>query len=88
MSLGSVRESIAVFEPELLKQIIDALGGKLQPIEGSVPDPYSHPTGCAFHPRCAELVGDVCRERVPPPEEVGTGHCVSCFRYSKAEVDC
>jgi hypothetical protein len=31
-SLGSLSESVAVFDPELLKRIIDELGGKLQPI--------------------------------------------------------
>jgi hypothetical protein len=31
-SLGSLSESIAVFDPELLKRIIDELGAKLQPI--------------------------------------------------------
>jgi len=60
-------------------------GGRLEPIKGSVPDPYTHPAGCSFHPRCTELVGDVCRERMPGVEEVGAGHCVSCFRYSNDE---
>jgi len=32
-SLGSLSESIAVFDPELLKRIIDELGSKLQPIQ-------------------------------------------------------
>ncbi len=31
-SLGSLSESVAVFEPELLKRIIDKLGEKLQPV--------------------------------------------------------
>jgi hypothetical protein len=32
-SLGSFSESTAVFDPEVLKRIIDQLGGKLQPIQ-------------------------------------------------------
>jgi hypothetical protein len=32
-SLGSLSESVAVFDPELLKRIIDELGSKLQPIQ-------------------------------------------------------
>lgn len=32
-SLGSFSESTAVFDPELLKRIIEELGGKLQPVE-------------------------------------------------------
>jgi hypothetical protein len=31
-SLGSLSESVAVFDPELLKRIIDELGSKLQPV--------------------------------------------------------
>lgn len=31
-SLGSLSESVAVFDPELLKRIIDELGGKLEPV--------------------------------------------------------
>ncbi len=32
-SLGSLSESIAVFDPELLKRIIDELGSKLKPVQ-------------------------------------------------------
>ena len=30
--------------------------GLLQPIEGSVPDPYNIPRGCPFHPRCPSFI--------------------------------
>ena len=57
--------------------------GRVEPIEGSVPDSYTLPSGCAFHPRCGEVVGDVCRREIPPAEAVGPDHKVSCFRFSE-----
>ncbi len=55
----------------------------LEVIKGSVPDPYSTVPGCAFHPRCPELIGDVCRT-VIPPETLLAGpqrHSVRCHLY-------
>ena len=43
-------------------------GGRLQPIEGSVPDAAALPAGCRFHPRCP-LVRDRCRREAPPERE-------------------
>jgi oligopeptide/dipeptide ABC transporter ATP-binding protein len=40
-------------------------GGRLVPIEGSVPDSLHVPTGCAFHPRCP-LATEQCRQQEPP----------------------
>ena len=45
---------------------------RLTPIPGSVPDPYSVPSGCAFAPRCP-LVRDLCRQTAPELAETGTG---------------
>ncbi len=33
---------------------------RLQVIEGSVPDPFEHLSGCPFHPRCGEVVRGRC----------------------------
>lgn len=60
---------------------------KLEPIEGSVPDPYTLPPGCAFHPRCRQRVGAICAAKVPAPTRVGPDHCASCFLYDDAESD-
>jgi oligopeptide/dipeptide ABC transporter ATP-binding protein len=54
---------------------------KLMAIRGSVPDPYSVPTGCAFHPRCPKAIRGVCDTKEPPFLEVGPGHKVRCVLY-------
>ena len=59
----------------------------IAPIEGSVPDPYTLPSGCAFHPRCPERVGAICSRSVPASTEVAPGRRVSCFRYSDKEAE-
>jgi len=50
---------------------------RLVPIEGSIPDPFEIPTGCAFAPRCSHAT-DQCRED-PQLLEVEPGHQVSCW---------
>ncbi len=53
---------------------------RLTPIPGSVPDPYSVPTGCAFFPRCPAAKKDTCYAAVPLVE-VEPGHAVRCTLY-------
>ena len=58
---------------------------RLTSIPGSVPDPFSVPRGCPFHPRCDKFMKGVCDERyVPPLREVEplTSHKAACFLYS------
>ena len=54
---------------------------RLTPIAGSVPHPYDRPTGCPFHPRCADFMAGVCDVRVPALRPVDEQHGVSCFLY-------
>jgi oligopeptide/dipeptide ABC transporter ATP-binding protein len=55
---------------------------RLTPIPGSVPDPYSVPTGCAFLPRCPVPKTDACyREQETPLIEVEPDHYVRCPIY-------
>ena len=51
--------------------------GRLQTIEGSVPDPLSFPTGCKFWPRC-ELAVDGCRRAEPLLRTLATDHLAAC----------
>jgi peptide/nickel transport system ATP-binding protein len=51
---------------------------RLESILGSVPDPYSIPQGCSFHPRCSQRVSGVCDQQEPPNVEVESGHKVRC----------
>ena len=68
---------------------IPKLGGnkeKIYPIEGTVPDAYVLPKGCAFHPRCTEIAGDICRLKIPGKTKISGNHYVNCFKYSKEEI--
>jgi peptide/nickel transport system ATP-binding protein len=56
-------------------------GNRLESIKGMVPDPFSIPQGCPFHPRCPEFIKGVCDQIVPKTVEVETGHSVNCHLY-------
>src|SRR2546425_5778804 len=54
---------------------------RLTPIAGSVPHPYDRPSGCPFHPRCADFMAGKCDRLEPSLRPVGDQHAVSCFLY-------
>jgi peptide/nickel transport system ATP-binding protein len=54
---------------------------RLAPIAGAVPHPYDRPTGCPFHPRCADCMAGRCDRQAPSLRPVGDQHAVSCFLY-------
>lgn len=66
---------------EALLRSVPKLGSKerLYRIEGQPPNLAALPPGCTFAPRCPN-VADRCREEVPVPVDVGTGHVASCLR--------
>lgn len=74
---------------DLLKSIPKLRGnqGKLSSIKGSVPDSYTLPTGCPFHPRCQDSLGNICKENMPQISVINDYHCVKCFKYRPAEVE-
>ena len=45
-------------------------------LHGELPSPINPPTGCAFHPRCPEVM-DICRSTAPELRDIGTSR-VSC----------
>jgi peptide/nickel transport system ATP-binding protein len=53
---------------------------RLTPIPGSVPDPYSVPSGCAFYPRCPAPKVEACTKDVALIT-VEAGHQVRCTLY-------
>jgi peptide/nickel transport system ATP-binding protein len=55
--------------------------GRLNPIEGSVPDPYNRPPGCPFHPRCIRLISGVCDQIIPDVIELNDGRTVRCWLH-------
>src|SRR5499426_188375 len=54
---------------------------RLTPIAGAVPHPYQRPTGCPFHPRCANFIAGKCDRDAPVLQPVADNHAVSCFLY-------
>ena len=55
---------------------------RLATIQGNVPDASRLPSGCTFHPRCSEIIGDTCRREQPVLEEVEADHFAGCFLYA------
>jgi peptide/nickel transport system ATP-binding protein len=55
---------------------------RLESIRGTVPDPYSIPKGCSFHPRCSKKIAGVCDKQEPPNVQVEPGHKVRCLLYA------
>ena len=56
-------------------------GERLAVIPGNVPDPFSAPPGCPFHPRCHRFIPGVCDTGEPPEFTVAPGHTVRCVLY-------
>ena len=49
-------------------------------IDGSPPDLFNPPKGCAYHPRCPYAMR-VCAEQAPPVEALGNGHRTNCWLH-------
>ena len=94
MYLGEVMERAEVTQlftdplhpyTRALLQSIPRLGHakktELQPIEGSVPDPYNRPSGCPFHPRCASMIAGVCDVKPLTTTHTDDGRTVRCHLY-------
>jgi len=58
---------------------LDREAGRLNAIEGMVPDAAALPKGCRFHPRCPFAV-EKCREEEPPLLELTPRHFSACWR--------
>jgi ABC-type dipeptide/oligopeptide/nickel transport system ATPase component len=51
-----------------------------------VPDPYSRPEGCPYHPRCDYMMPGKCDRVAPPPVEIGEERVVRCLLYDSSDV--
>ena len=58
---------------------------RLKPIPGLMPNPMDLPSGCPFHPRCANALPE-CSTRAVPSTEVAPGHWVRCVNPNKPKV--
>jgi oligopeptide/dipeptide ABC transporter ATP-binding protein len=99
MYLGKVVESASVdgifYNPQhpytqALLRSIPRLGERskerLQAIRGSVPDPYTLPNGCLFHPRCPFSDGRRCVQEEPVLREIEPGHFASCHYAEQLDL--
>jgi oligopeptide/dipeptide ABC transporter ATP-binding protein len=60
--------------------------GRLEPIEGSPPDLFSPPPGCAYAERCPwAMVGCVAHD--PPLWEVAPGHAARCWLHHASAAE-
>jgi peptide/nickel transport system ATP-binding protein len=57
----------------------------LPTITGSIPHPLGRPPGCAFHPRCPDVMPGVCDQRTPALRVVEREQAASCFLYHRDE---
>ena len=51
-------------------------------LPGEPPSAINPPKGCRLHPRCHKVM-DICRKEEPPWIEVGEGHKVKCWLYTR-----
>jgi oligopeptide/dipeptide ABC transporter ATP-binding protein len=59
--------------------------GRLATIPGQVPEPSRLPAGCAFHPRCAEVM-DICSTTGPRLLPFGADRITRCFLHQDLEI--
>lgn len=52
-------------------------------IKGEIPSPINPPSGCRFHTRCPQYIGDICRLKEPKLVHTGNERYVACHLYSE-----
>ena len=60
----------------------DPKAEKRKILHGEVPSPINPPVGCRFHPRCPEMIGEVCRNKEPQSITLPDGTRVACHFYT------
>ncbi|MGX9352933.1 ABC transporter ATP-binding protein [Shimia sp. W99] len=86
---GPVREVIRTpahpYTQGLLSALpkLDDLDAPLTPVPGDIPSPLERPSGCVFHTRCSQVVGEPCMKALPQRYDLDGNHSVSCHIYPK-----
>jgi peptide/nickel transport system ATP-binding protein len=57
-------------------------GQKLEALIGNIPDPFNHPSGCKFHPRCPQAIKGLCDKVQPIHHVVADQWEVACHLYN------
>jgi peptide/nickel transport system ATP-binding protein/oligopeptide transport system ATP-binding protein len=52
-------------------------------LDGDVPSPENPPSGCRFHTRCQEYIGEICETDEPEFAEPAGGRYCSCHHYTQ-----
>ena len=65
---------------ESVPRLADDAQGRLPAIEGQPPDPSAPPAGCAFHPRCPQMM-DRCKTQAPSSVTVAASHTARCWLH-------
>ncbi|HHP3706301.1 TPA: oligopeptide/dipeptide ABC transporter ATP-binding protein, partial [Shigella sonnei] len=55
---------------------------RLVPIEGTPPDLFNPPVGCAFAARC-DFAMEICKQQMPPTTSFGQGHEAACWLHDE-----
>ena len=50
-------------------------------LNGDVPSPLNPPPGCRFHPRCPQVMPDICPNKEPAHKLINAEHRVACWLY-------
>ena len=85
--LSTVEEMFTAPMHPYAQALIDSLPnlenrGVFKGIPGLAPSILRLPPGCAYNPRCAHVM-EVCKNVVPPLEQMPSGRFVSCHLYDK-----
>jgi peptide/nickel transport system ATP-binding protein len=78
------------YTQSLLRSIPSLLATPQSPlptIAGSIPHPLGRPAGCAFHPRCPDVIADLCAQRTPALRVVERTQSAACFLYHRDEAE-
>lgn len=62
---------------------LDDLDAPLTPVAGDIPSPLERPLGCVFHTRCPQIIGDVCKSKLPHDTQVDALHRVACHLHTE-----
>ncbi|RJQ50639.1 MAG: ATP-binding cassette domain-containing protein [Desulfobacteraceae bacterium] len=68
----ALMSAIPVIDP------VEARNRKEVVLSGEIPSPLRAPSGCKFHTRCQNFIGDICVHEAPPLTDIGNGHLVAC----------
>ena len=64
---------------------LDALDEPLTPVAGDIPSPLERPSGCVFHTRCPQILGDKCHLSIPSNTDISENHSAACFVIDTAK---